>query len=65
VHDLWWLGLPPGIRGKVWVKAIGNDLNISSDLYVINLKRCKERLATARERTGKWWFDSPPTRLQV
>lgn len=30
VHDLWWLGLPPGVRGKVWKKAIGNDLNVSS-----------------------------------
>ena len=30
VHDLWWHGLPPGIRGEVWKKAIGNDLNIST-----------------------------------
>lgn len=30
VRDLWWQGLPPGVRGKVWKKAIGNDLNISS-----------------------------------
>ena len=29
VHELWWYGLPPGIRGRVWQKAIGNDLNIS------------------------------------
>ena len=29
VRDLWWLGLPPGIRGEVWKRAIGNDLNIS------------------------------------
>lgn len=29
VRELWWLGLPPGVRGKVWKKAIGNDLNIS------------------------------------
>ena len=29
VRDLWWLGLPPGIRGQVWKRAIGNDLNIS------------------------------------
>lgn len=26
---MWWLGLPPGVRGKVWKRAIGNDLNIS------------------------------------
>lgn len=29
VRELWWVGLPPGVRGKVWRKAIGNDLNIS------------------------------------
>ena len=63
VHDLWWAGLPPGIRGKVWRKAIGNDLNISSALYLINLKRCKERLASARERTGRWWSILPPQKV--
>lgn len=30
VRELWWAGLPPGVRGTVWAKAIGNDLNISS-----------------------------------
>lgn len=29
VRELWWLGLPPGVRGTVWKKAIGNELNIS------------------------------------
>ena len=29
MRDLWWLGLPPGVRGEVWKKALGNDLNIS------------------------------------
>jgi len=29
VQDLWWQGLPPGVRGEVWKRAIGNDLNIS------------------------------------
>ena len=29
VRELWWFGLPPGIRGTVWRKAIGNELNIS------------------------------------
>ncbi|XP_064381937.1 TBC1 domain family member 12-like isoform X2 [Halichondria panicea] len=51
VHNLWWYGLPPGIRGKVWQKAIGNDLNISPDLYEINLRRCRERLATVDKRS--------------
>lgn len=30
VKDLWWQGLPPNVRGKVWSLAIGNELNITS-----------------------------------
>ncbi len=29
-RDLWWLGIPPSVRGKVWKLAIGNDLNLTS-----------------------------------
>ena len=29
VQELWWQGLPPGVRGEVWRRAIGNELNIS------------------------------------
>ena len=29
-QDLWWKGIPPSIRGKVWKLAIGNDLNVTS-----------------------------------
>ena len=29
-QDLWWLGLPTNVRGKVWKLAIGNDLNVTS-----------------------------------
>ncbi|KAI5629614.1 TBC1 domain family member 12 isoform X2, partial [Silurus asotus] len=29
VKDLWWQGLPPSIRGKIWSLAIGNELNIT------------------------------------
>ena len=32
--ELWWQGLPPGVRGKVWIRAIGNELNISKGTYV-------------------------------
>lgn len=43
VRDLWWQGLPPSVRGKVWSLAIGNELNITSELYEIFLSRAKER----------------------
>jgi hypothetical protein len=42
VRDLWWQGIPPCVRGKVWRLAVGNELNITPDLYQI----CVSRLAT-------------------
>lgn len=29
VRELWWQGLPPRVRGKVWSLAVGNELNIT------------------------------------
>uniref|UniRef100_A0A672RBI7 TBC1 domain family member 12-like n=1 Tax=Sinocyclocheilus grahami TaxID=75366 RepID=A0A672RBI7_SINGR len=34
VRDLWWQGLPPNVRGKVWSLAIGNELNITSGFFL-------------------------------
>ncbi|XP_017774103.1 PREDICTED: TBC1 domain family member 14-like [Nicrophorus vespilloides] len=45
-RDLWWLGLPSSIRGKVWRLAIGNDLNLSQQLYEICLSRAQNRLSS-------------------
>lgn len=49
MRDLWWQGLPPNVRGKVWSLAVGNELNITSDLYEIFLSRAKERWKSFRE----------------
>ncbi|KAM9011353.1 TBC1 domain family member 12 isoform 2-T2 [Ara ararauna] len=43
VRELWWQGLPPRVRGKVWSLAVGNELNITPELYEIFLSRAKER----------------------
>lgn len=43
VRELWWQGLPPSIRGKIWSLAIGNELNITPELYEIFLSRAKEK----------------------
>ena len=43
-RDLWWQGLPPSVRGHVWKLSIGNDLNVTPDLFVICLERAKEKL---------------------
>ena len=33
VTDLWWSGLPPSVRGRVWVLALGNGLHVTPQLY--------------------------------
>uniref|UniRef100_A0A8C6EBH0 Rab-GAP TBC domain-containing protein n=1 Tax=Microcebus murinus TaxID=30608 RepID=A0A8C6EBH0_MICMU len=43
VRDLWWQGIPPSVRGKVWSLAIGNELNITHQLFDICLARAKEK----------------------
>uniref|UniRef100_A0A8C5SSD7 TBC1 domain family member 12 n=1 Tax=Laticauda laticaudata TaxID=8630 RepID=A0A8C5SSD7_LATLA len=43
VRELWWQGLPPSVRGRVWSLAVGNELNITHELYEIFLSRAKER----------------------
>ncbi|MGH0169526.1 UNVERIFIED_CONTAM: hypothetical protein FKN15_056966 [Acipenser sinensis] len=43
VREFWWQGLPPSVRGKVWSLAVGNELNITHELYEIFLSRAKER----------------------
>ncbi|KAL6095389.1 tbc1d12 [Pungitius sinensis] len=42
-RDLWWGGLPPSVRGRVWSLAVGNELNITAELYQIFLSRAKEK----------------------
>ncbi|XP_018544124.1 TBC1 domain family member 12 isoform X2 [Lates calcarifer] len=42
-QDLWWGGLPPSVRGRVWSLAIGNELNVTAELYEIFLSRAREK----------------------
>uniref|UniRef100_A0A672H007 Rab-GAP TBC domain-containing protein n=1 Tax=Salarias fasciatus TaxID=181472 RepID=A0A672H007_SALFA len=46
VRDLWWQGIPPSVRGRVWSLAVGNELNITHELYNICLSRAKEKWKT-------------------
>uniref|UniRef100_A0A6Q2YWI4 TBC1 domain family member 14 n=1 Tax=Esox lucius TaxID=8010 RepID=A0A6Q2YWI4_ESOLU len=46
VRDLWWQGVPPSVRGKVWSLAVGNELNITHELYDICLARAREKWKT-------------------
>ncbi|KAF1375395.1 hypothetical protein PFLUV_G00219690 [Perca fluviatilis] len=51
VRDLWWQGLPPSVRGKVWSLA-GNELNITPELYEIFLSRAKEKWRSYSETSS-------------
>ena len=33
VRDMWWMGVPPKVRAKLWPLAIGNCLNITPELF--------------------------------
>uniref|UniRef100_A0A8C7KYE6 TBC1 domain family member 12 n=1 Tax=Oncorhynchus kisutch TaxID=8019 RepID=A0A8C7KYE6_ONCKI len=35
VRELWWQGLPPSVRGRVWSLAIGNELNITPEAHFV------------------------------
>ncbi|XP_077333951.1 TBC1 domain family member 14 isoform X2 [Lithobates pipiens] len=43
VREMWWQGIPPSVRGRVWSLAIGNELNITHELYDICLSRARDR----------------------
>ncbi|XP_064629888.1 TBC1 domain family member 14-like isoform X2 [Lineus longissimus] len=58
-RDLWWLGIPPSVRGKVWKIAIGNELNLTHELYEICLSRAKDRLKIMDENNGESETEEP------
>ncbi|XP_033102695.1 TBC1 domain family member 14-like [Anneissia japonica] len=47
--ELWWNGVPPSVRGKVWIMAVGNDLNITHELFEIFKDRAKDTLKLFKE----------------
>ncbi|GAB7337714.1 hypothetical protein MBLNU457_g2996t2 [Dothideomycetes sp. NU457] len=40
-RELWWQGVTPKNRGAVWVRAIGNDLELNEASYTCALNRSK------------------------
>ncbi|XP_060535702.1 TBC1 domain family member 12-like [Cylas formicarius] len=47
-QELWWRGLPSSVRGRVWKLAIGNELNVTPQLYEICVSRAQSRLNRAQ-----------------
>ncbi|CAD5118092.1 DgyrCDS6829 [Dimorphilus gyrociliatus] len=50
-RDLWWKGVPPAVRGKIWQLAIGNDLNITPELFEICRNRARDLLKALNLQT--------------
>lgn len=46
-RELWWMGIPPCVRGKVWRLAISNELNLTQQLFDICCLRARDMLKTA------------------
>ncbi|KAL8928212.1 MAG: hypothetical protein Q9208_001922 [Pyrenodesmia sp. 3 TL-2023] len=63
-RELWWRGVAPRSRGKVWQKAIGNELALTEQTYIKALQRAKEteaRIASSRGNDApneKAWFNA-------
>ncbi|GMT35595.1 hypothetical protein PFISCL1PPCAC_26892, partial [Pristionchus fissidentatus] len=51
-RELWWQGVPSSIRGKVWSLAVGNELNITPELYDCYSKRADKKLVEYTENKG-------------
>ncbi|XP_068161358.1 TBC1 domain family member 12-like isoform X3 [Antennarius striatus] len=51
-RDLWWAGLPPSVRGRVWSLTIGNELNVTAELYHIFLSRAQEKWSASQSQAG-------------
>ncbi|KAL8721965.1 MAG: hypothetical protein Q9181_007595 [Wetmoreana brouardii] len=63
-RELWWRGIAPRSRAKVWQRAIGNELSLTENTYIKAMQRAKEtesRIATSRSDEPpkeKAWFDA-------
>jgi hypothetical protein len=64
-RELWWRGIAPRSRGDVWLKAIGNELELSDSSYTAALRRAQALEKTiqrgsqlsADEEKKKGWLE--------
>lgn len=40
-RELWWSGIPANLRGRIWSRAVGNDLHLSKGSYEAALARAR------------------------
>lgn len=43
-RKMWWNGIPPRLRGQVWQKAIGNDLEVTEGTYSVALEKARKEM---------------------
>lgn len=43
-RKMWWNGIPPRLRGPVWQKAIGNDLEVTEGTFKIALEKAQQEI---------------------
>lgn len=61
-REIWWQGVSPKVRGRVWMRAIGNPLGLTHKSYTRALQRVKDLQARPMEdlsengrRTCAWF----------
>ncbi|KAH9860522.1 hypothetical protein J1614_011853 [Plenodomus biglobosus] len=43
-RKMWWNGIPPRLRGEVWQKSIGNDLEVTEATYTVALEKAQKEI---------------------
>lgn len=43
-RKMWWNGIPPRLRGQVWSKAVGNDLEVTEGTFKIALQKAQREI---------------------
>lgn len=43
-RKMWWNGVPPRLRGQVWQKAVGNDLEVTEATYTVALEKARSEV---------------------
>lgn len=43
-RKMWWNGIPPRLRGQVWSKAVGNDLEVTEGTFKIALEKANREI---------------------
>ena len=50
---LWRRGLPPRVRGDIWLKQLGNTVAVTPELYEINVQKAQRLRGKPEEGLGK------------